>query len=402
METKDTKKLEQMIIELNSRQQSYDSRERFGMFCEEYGITKPTHEEFDNEQEIYDKTKLARRTELSVVCKAHFELNRLIKEFGSMFEDTPIDEGKWKFTYNELKEIDINELLKLKIHDTYWVIDFLKSTYNTVVEYLKSNCGYRYVDNKLVQVFNNKKSYIIKQIADVLNLDFENEIHQNLIKVLERIHEHIEEYKTIETVDEISNSERALKKELMGEDIALLRENLENIPDLLDYHIYHFTDRTEAEKIFNSVSDLLSYGYSLQEVTALTPDNDWVSVIDDFLCGEGNCPDIKSIEGFVDIFDMEYIINECKNDAVQEDRKKSGGIGGSIGGKQSKKNHSEYILIKNKNTGKEYYFETSEECAKYLKISKRSMVNFKKGNTKLNKIWEIIDRERSQNIDENT
>ena len=152
MDAKDTKKLEQMIVELNRRQQSYDSRERFGMFCEEYGITKPTHAEFDNEQEIYDKTKLARKTELSVVCKAHFELNKLVKEFGSMFEDTPIEEGKWKFTYNELKEIDINELLKLHIHDTYWVIDFLKSTYNTVVEYLKNNCGYRYVNNKLVHV----------------------------------------------------------------------------------------------------------------------------------------------------------------------------------------------------------------------------------------------------------
>lgn len=395
MET-DVRKLEQMIVEANRRQSQYDSRERFGMFCEEYGITKPTHAEFDTEQEIYDKTRLARKTDLSVVCRTHFELNLLIKEYGKIFEDTPIVEGKWKFTLNELKEINIDELLKLHIHDTYWVIDFLKSTYNTIVDDLKKNCGYRYADNKLVQEFNNKKSYIVKEISNVLNLNVENEIHQNLIKVLERIYDHLKEYNTIDEQHEVLNTERDLKKELLEEDIEVLKSNLgvdddlcyEAIDDLLEYHIYHYSDFEQAREILTSVCDLLSYGYSLQEVTELTPDSDWVSIIDDFLCGEGNCPDIKSIEGFVDIFDMEYITNECKKEIVSEDRKNSG----SKGGKKSKTNHSKAITIKNKITGKEICFNSAEECAKYLNVSKRGMVRFKQGDTKLNRTWEIISQ----------
>lgn len=397
MET-DVRNLEQMIVEANRRQSKYDNRERFGMFCEEYGITKPTHAEFDTEQEIYDKTRLARKTDLSVVCRTHFELNLLIKEYGKIFEDTPIVEGKWKFTLNELKEIDIDELLKLHIHDTYWVIDFLKSTYNTIVDDLKKNCGYRFVNNKLVQEFNNKKSYIVKEISNVLNLNVENEVHQNLIKVLERIYDHLKEYNTIDKQHEVLNTERDLKKELLEEDIEVLKSNLgvddglcyEAIDDLLEYHIYHYSDFEQAKEILTSVCDLLEEGYTLQDISGLTPDSDWVEIIDEILCEEVGCncfnDEEMSIDGFIDIFDMEYITNECKKEIVSEDRKSSG----SKGGKKSKTNHSKAITIKNKITGKEICFNSAEECAKYLKVSKRGMVNFKQGTTKLNRTWEIL------------
>ena len=150
------------------------------------------------------------------------------------------------------------------------------------------------------------------------------------------------------------------------------------------------SDFEQAREILTSVCDLLEEGYTLQDIRGLTPDSDWVEIIDEILCeGVGfNCfnDEEKSIDGFIDIFDMEYITNECKKEIVSEDRKNSG----SKGGKKSKTNHSKAITIKNKITGKEICFNSAEECAKYLNVSKRGMVNFKQGTTKLNRTWEVI------------
>ena len=66
-----------------------------------------------------------------------------------------------------------------------------------------------------------------------------------------------------------------------------------------------------------------------------------------------------------------------------------------MAGSTSKQNHKVAITIKNTQTNETKTFDSSDECAKFLNISKRTMVNFKQGTTKLNKIWQVVDEQES-------
>ena len=90
-------------------------------------------------------------------------------------------------------------------------------------------------------------------------------------------------------------------------------------------------------------------------------------------------------EGFVDLFDLEKLKEECLNDFFKRKRRISGSI--------SKQNHKVAITIKNIETNEKYSFDSSDECAKFLNISKITMIRFKQGKTKLNNTWQVIDKQ---------
>lgn len=375
--------LEKMIIKANQMSKE-DNRERFGT------ANVVVHEKYDCEAEILQKTKLARKTDLTVVCRAHFEMNRLNKEFGSCFitdDLIKLDDGKWKFSIEELKQIDINELIALHTHDTYWIIDFLKESYLTIITNKKQEENCIYENGKLVVSKVDGKTKIVKTISEYLKLDNTNEIHANLIKVLERIYDHYTEYNSFEAVDEITNTERDLKKELLEEDYEELVSNLcddeDNIETILEYHIYHYCSKSEARKILFYVRDLLEKGYKLSDIKQLTPDSNWEEIITGILEDTDyfEAPELE--EDWVDLFDVEVLSEECKREAIKREK--------SEGGKKSKQNHSEPICIRNKETNEVLSFTSAKECAEYLQTSTKTINRFKKGETKLNKIWEIYE-----------
>ena len=90
--------------------------------------------------------------------------------------------------------------------------------------------------------------------------------------------------------------------------------------------------------------------------------------------------DLPTME--VDLFDIEQLTKECKDDFLERNRK--------MAGSTYKQNHKVAITIKNIKTNKTKTFDSSDECAKYLNLSKSTMIRFKKGTTKLNKIWQIV------------
>lgn len=94
-------------------------------------------------------------------------------------------------------------------------------------------------------------------------------------------------------------------------------------------------------------------------------------------------------EGWVDLFDLEKLKEECLNDFLQRKRR--------IAGSRSKQNHKVAITIKNIETNETYSFDSSDECAKFLNLSKRTMIRFKQGKTKLNKTWQVVDEQESGN-----
>ena len=382
-------KLEQMLLQANKLTAQYESVNRFETDPEKDAIYN--NDSIDTLEAILDKTKKAVKVDIeNVKCKAHWELDRLIDEYGELFMDTPVEEGKWQYTYTELQKLNIDELLQYTRNDAFWIVDFLKSTYNTVNEYLKEYAPHRYVDGKDTTTYKDTKAYIVNNIVEVLRLNKENEVHSNLIKVIEKVYDYYKSLKINE--DTIASKETYLKQELLEEDPKTTKDNIEfGIDNLIEYGIYHYDNANTAKEVLELVAMVVENGDTLQSIEGLTPEADWSTIIpayygietttsDEDMFNELDPEDLPAMD--IDLFNLEQITKECKDDFIERNRKSAGSA--------SKQNHKVAITIKNIETNETKTFDSSDECAKYLDINKRQMVRFKQGTTKLNKIWQIV------------
>ena len=390
-------KLEQMLLQANKLSAQYEAAHRFETDPEKDAIYN--NDSIDTLEAILYKTKKAAEVDIeNVKCKAHWELDRLIDEYGDIFMDTPVEEeeGKWQYTYTELQKLNIDELLQYTRNDAFWIADFLKSAYNTVNEHLKEYAPYKYVNFKRVSTYKDTKSYIVNSIVEVLRLNKENEVHRNLIKVIKKVYDYYKSLKTTEytedTEDTIASKETYLKQELLEEDPQTTKENIEfGIDDLIEYGIYHYNNANTAKEVLELVAMVVENGDTLQSIEGLTAEADWSTIIpayygienttsDEDMFNELDPEDLPSME--VDLFDLEQLTKECKDDFLKRNRK--------LAGSTSKQNHKVAITIKNIETNETKTFDSSNECAKFLNLSKITMIRFKQGTTKLNKIWQIV------------
>lgn len=382
-------KLEQMLLQANKLTAQYESVNRFETDPDKDAIYN--NDSIDTQQAIIDKTKKASKVDIeNVKCKAHWELDRLIDEYGEIFMDTPVEEGKWQYTYAELQKLNIDELLQYTRNDAFWIVDFFKSTYNTVNEYLKEYAPHKYVDGKPTTTYKDTKAYIVNGIAEVLRLNKENEVHNNLIKVIEKVYDYYKSLKVNE--DTIASKETYLKQELLEEDPQTTKENIEfGIDNLIEYGIYHYDNANTAKEVLELVAMVIENGDTLQSIEGLTAEADWSTIIpayygietetsDEDMFNELDPEDLPTMD--IDLFDPVKLKRECLDDFLERNRK--------MAGSTSKQNHKVAITIKNIETNETKTFDSSDECAKYLDINKRQMVRFKQGTTKLNKIWQIV------------
>ena len=382
-------KLEQMLLRANELSARYEASNRFETDPEKDAIYN--NDSIDTLEAILDKTKKAAKVDIeNVKCKAHWELDRLIDEYGEIFRDTPVEEGKWQYTYAELQKLNIDELLQYTRNDAFWIADFFKSTYNTVNEYLKEYAPYKYVNFKSVSTYKDTKAYIVNNIVEVLRLNKENEVHNNLIKVIEKVYDYYKSLKVNE--DTIASKETYLKQELLEEDPQITKENIEfGIDDLIEYGIYHYDNANTAKEVLELVAMVVENGDTLQSIEGLTAEADWSAIIpayygienttsDEDMFNELDPEDLPTMD--IDLFDIEQLTKECKDDFIKRNRKSAGLV--------SKQNHKVAITIKNIETKETKTFDSADECAKFLNLSKRTMIRFKKGTTKLNKIWQIV------------
>ena len=132
-------------------------------------------------------------------------------------------------------------------------------------------------------------------------------------------------------------------------------------------------------------------GDTLQSIEGLTAEADWSTIIpayygienttsDEDMFNELDPEDLPAMD--IDLFNPEQITKECLDDFLERNRKEAGSV--------SKQNHKVSITIKNTQTNETKTFDSSDECAKFLNLSKRTMIRFKQGTTKLNKIWQIV------------
>ena len=388
-------KLEQMILQANELSARYEALNRFETDPEKDAIYN--NDSIDTLEAILAKTKKAAKVDIeNVKCKAHWELDRFIDEYGEIFKDTPVEEGKWQYTYTELQKLNIDELLQYTRNDAFWIVDFFKSTYNTVNEYLKEYAPYKYVNFKSVSTYKDTKAYIVNNIVEVLRLNKENEVHKNLINVIEKVYDYYKSLKTTEDPEDteytIASKETYLKQELLKEDPQTTKENIEfGIDDLIEYGIYHYDNANTAKEVLELVAMVVENGDTLQSIKGLTAEADWSTIIpayygiettasDEDMFNELDQEDLPAMD--VDLFDLAQLTKECKDDFLKRNRKEAGSV--------SKQNHKVAITIKNIETNETKTFDSSDECAKYLDINKRQMVRFKQGTTKLNKIWQIV------------
>lgn len=382
-------KLEQMLLQANELSARYKASNRFETDPEKDAIYN--NDSIDTIEAILAKTKKAAKVDIeNVKCKAHWELDSLIDEYGEIFMDTPVEEGKWQYTYTELQKLNIDELLQYTRNDAFWIADFFKSTYNTVNEYLKEYAPYKYVNFKSVSTYKDTKAYIVNNIVEVLRLNKENEVHNNLIKVIEKVYDYYKSLKTTE--DTIASKETYLKQELLKEDPQTTKENIEfGIDDLIEYGIYHYDNANTAKEVLELVAMVVENGDTLQSIEGLTAEADWSTIIpayygiettasDEDMFNELDQEDLPAMD--VDLFDQVKLKRECLDDFLERKRKEAGSV--------SKQNHKVAITIKNIETNEIKTFDSSDECGKFLNISKRTMVKFKQGTTKLNKIWQIV------------
>ena len=382
-------KLEQMLLQANELSARYEAANRFETDPEKDAIYNI--DSIDTLEAILAKTKKAAKVDIeNVKCKAHWELDRLIDEYGEIFMDTPVEEGKWQYTYTELQKLNIDELLQYTRNDAFWIVDFLKSTYNTVNEHLKEYAPYKYVNFKSVSTYKDTKAYIVNNIVEVLRLNKENEVHNNLIKVIEKVYDYYKSLKVNE--DTLASKETYLKQELLEEDPQTTKENIEfGIDNLIEYGIYHYDNANTAKEVLELVAMVVENGDTLQSIEGLTAEADWSTIIpayygienttsDEDMFNELDPEDLPAMD--IDLFDPEQVTKECKYDFIERNRKSAGSA--------SKQNHTVAITIKNIETNETKTFDSSDECGKFLNISKRTMVNFKQGTTKLNKIWQIV------------
>lgn len=376
-------KFESMLINANEISAHYNSISRFGEDSDIFDINS----NLDNSDAI-EKSKKALKVDIDIVrCKAHRELDRLLDEFGECFRDTPIIEGKWQYTYEEIKTINIDELIANPMNDAFWIVDFLKSSYNTINEHLKEFAPHVFVDGVSTTTYKDSKSYIVSNIAELLKLNKDNEIHSNLIKVLEKIYDYYKDNKQL--YDTISSKEVYLKNELLAEDPTITQENLnEGIDNLIEYSIYHIDNPVTAKQVLELVALVFEHGDTLQDIEGLTAEDDWNTVIRSYYNEyepedeEVFYEEVELPEGYIDILDIKQVAKECNEEYIKRQKKSAG--------KTTKKNHTTPITIKNIKTFKLLEFNSLEDCAKYLNTTPKTITRFKKGGTKLNKIWQIV------------
>lgn len=291
-------------------------------------------------------------------------------------------------------------------NDSYTFCDFVNILVKSIKNNQRLSTKSMFVNSKLVYKPINIKEYI----SDKLTLDKDNEIHKLFLELVTKFityynnqtqqdRQQYLENKARQIHSLFTEAELYLKQELLDEDSTITKNNFTDntIEELINCRAYHTDNVDNKHELLELVKLVIDNGDSLQEIPDLTPEANWYKIIynwydiateqeqseEEFF----NDLDDTELPTFaIDLFDFEKNAEQYKQDAIRREKL----VGASKAGKVSKTNHKCSITIKNIDTQEKHTFETSDDCAKFLNISKRSMVSFKQGNTKLNKIWQII------------
>lgn len=294
----------------------------------------------------------------------------------------------YDLSIDELKVVDTRQLLLDHVEDTLWVLDFMKCAVRTIVKDMEENTSFRFQNSHLVpqKSVTNPKN-IKLQVIKTLHLDLNDEIDQNLTRLIDKINIFNQKKEEVHTIIE----EERFKSKILSIEDDELEIMFREVDDhcILEYILQH-DNRKKAEEILDLVRKVFeTKGYSPKDLE-LTVEDDWIAKLSDEL---GINKEDEEEDIFCDEDDPELI--EMFDKQIQDDI--------ALFALQTKKERDAKkvesmakarlrpISIKNKETGEVHSFESNQECMEFLGLPKPTYIRFKKGTTKTNKIWEIVN-----------
>lgn len=308
--------------------------------------------------------------------------------------DVIIKDRRIKIDYDlsidELRVVNTRQLLLDHVEDTLWVLDFMKCAIRTIVKDMEENASYRFQGAHLVPQKNTTNPKNIKsQVIKTLHLDLNDEIDQNLTRLIDKINIFNQKKEEVSTIIE---EERFKSKILSLEDYELEIMFREVDDDCILNYLIKYDNRKKAEEILDLVRKVFeTKGYTPKNLK-LTIEDDWITKLSDEL-GINKDEEYEEDDIFCDETDPELI--EMFDKQIQDDiaffaleSKKERDAKKVV---NATKASCRPISIKHKETGEVHSFESNKECMEFLNLPQNTYLRFKKGTTKTNKIWEIVN-----------
>ena len=294
--------------------------------------------------------------------------------------------------YNALLEVNIYDVMKDKEHDSAWLLDFVKCAVKTVTE--QENNTFRMINGKCERTFKETKANVRRAVVKVLNLNETDYLHKKFIKLIEYVLDYNKAKSSSGATPFVI--EQDLKRELLGMNREEMKDLFKtyDVDDIINYNIVHCVSYDEAKKILNAVKNLVMCGYDLKDLENLNETSDWVKELNDFVeKGKDKNEEEFELDPEFDPFNDDEI-NEIENKYLygkkcrgkDVEKKRVENISNSLKGKT---NAAKAIVIRNKK-GEIYEFENKTDCMNFLNTSSATFSKFLKGQSKLNKIFDVM------------
>lgn len=157
---------------------------------------------------------------------------------------------------------------------------------------------------------------------------------------------------------------------------------------IIEKRWFYFKDPDKYKQTMNMVKRVIACGDCLTDIPELTPEADWSIVVPKhyglIYDGIGWKVDVNSPKLTFDEGIHEFILRSRANRKKELIKDKC-----SKAGKASKKNNTITIMLENKNTGKVLTFDCVSKCAKFLKVSDRTVIRILKNEAQAPAMWII-------------
>lgn len=290
-------------------------------------------------------------------------------------------------------------------NDANWYNGFI---YNIVFTVLTNKHKYLLDHYEQDENSNTKPIYNSAQqfIKSTLHLKDNNEIHVLFMQIVDKFCKYYNN-RDVELLENNKATQQIINS--MHEDDVYFKQQVldTDFDELCDLFLHHSTQDLAQYQFHGScvacATELLELvklividnNTDLNNIAGLTADADWHKMLNAWLYGTPEEQQDETI--FDDDDDFDNMANEFEQDGPlksgkqlqQECYKQYVADARRQSGKASK--NTKTITIQNKLTNEKHTFASYGECMKFLNIrSKATFSSFIKGNTKTNKIWQII------------
>lgn len=336
--------------------------------------------------------KVARKQDFDVVKSDEHKLLDWANSHPELGGAARVTRPSYVFSCEELSTLNVFDIISK--HDSYWAIDFVKTTIDTVKS---EHTGFKFKCGRCERYVISDRQ-LKEKIRVLLHLDEDDAFGDQMIKLFGDVIDWKTEIEGKANVIAVIDSEIDMKKELMGYDYDGLKDLFEwSDDDMITYHVLHFVVKEKAKAIIAAVRMLVKVGYTPQSI-GLEVGDDWEKRIP-VLLGMGKSDDWSedvAHAGLEDGDDWNDELQELEdrlereNDYMERGEKTARALKGRVAtNSEGKAAATKSISIVDLN-GKMYNFKSKTECMEFLKTSSATFSKFLRGQSKLNKLYRVV------------